>query len=120
MLYGTNCVTDCDDGFWAKYDDVKGYWCKKCPDNCKTCKSDQECTTCADYYSVKGVCRRCELGDMCLACNFEKNTCTKCVLGYRPVENSCLLIEEKCGDGLVSLKEACDDGNLANDDGCSR
>jgi cysteine-rich repeat protein len=29
------------------------------------------------------------------------------------------LIEDKCSDGFVSLKEECDDGNNINGDGCS-
>lgn len=60
------------------------------------------------------------MGELCLGCDFETNTCKKCKLGYRPFEDGCLKIDDKCGDGLVSLNEKCDDGNLANDDGCSR
>lgn len=60
------------------------------------------------------------MGDLCLACDFELNTCIKCKLGYRPIEDKCIKIEDKCGDSLVSNNEKCDDGNLANGDGCSR
>lgn len=60
------------------------------------------------------------MGELCLSCNFDSNTCTKCILGYRPIEDNCILINDKCGDGLVSLNEKCDDGNTVNGDGCSR
>jgi cysteine-rich repeat protein len=39
----------------------------------------------------------------------------RCILGYGKEGSTCALI---CGDGRV-ITEACDDGNLANADGCS-
>jgi cysteine-rich repeat protein len=58
----------------------------------------------------------------CVACNTTNNfqislnyTCN-CVDGLILVNGSCI---PECGDGMVYLDEACDDGNTMNGDGCS-
>lgn len=44
------------------------------------------------------------------------NSTCLCMAGYIDYGNT--LCDEICGDGKVYI-DPCDDGNLANDDGCS-
>lgn len=119
-MSGVSCVKKCPDGYYDSVHELKGEMCKKCPSHCTACTSNTLCTACDNYYSPNGVCKYCDMGTLCLGCDFDTNTCTKCVLGYRPIDDGCLKIDAKCGDGLVALTEECDDANLANGDGCSR
>lgn len=37
-------------------------------------------------------------------------------IGYTIIDNQCISI---CGDGIRTIEELCDDGNIENSDGCS-
>ena len=97
-VYMTNkeegCKT-CKDGFFTKekkdgsqtYND-----CLACKSPCKNCKSETECTSCADGLFLNGkTCTKCPEG--CKTCT-SKTKCQKCHDGFRPDSGVC----EKCKD----------------------
>jgi cysteine-rich repeat protein len=112
---------------------------------CSACVTTTSCTNCtAGFYLISGVCQ-CAVGFLvtgvcttiygcssatslagtvyCLTCNSSQyysltsnHSCT-CMNGY--YINALYSCVAKCGDGLLVVPEACDDGNLINGDGCS-
>ena len=95
----TKCTAiNCPDG---KYYDVGALRCLDCPTTCSACSSYVICTSCVTGYMLDvNECKLCE--------NF--------VGYYTSGSGDCA---EKCGDGINLGQYACDDGNVANGDGCS-
>eukprot|EP01017_Pseudomicrothorax_dubius_P027204 TRINITY_DN3103_c0_g1_i3.p1 TRINITY_DN3103_c0_g1~~TRINITY_DN3103_c0_g1_i3.p1 ORF type:complete len:509 (+),score=-25.05 TRINITY_DN3103_c0_g1_i3:119-1645(+) len=53
---------------------------------------------------------------LCKTCNdYTDHGCTSCNPGWTLLNNQCT----RCGDGYLTDDEECDDGNIANGDGCS-
>ncbi|CAD8213827.1 unnamed protein product [Paramecium pentaurelia] len=101
---------------------------------------------CGDDYIIIGL-EECEDGndipyDGCFNCQFQcekecqicqLGLCIECIEGYIILKDYCEVynqtqimddeedaqIQNKCGNGIYSNDEECDDGNLVDDDGCS-
>ncbi|CAD8116748.1 unnamed protein product [Paramecium primaurelia] len=139
-------MEQCDDG---NYNDGDGcYECKfECFPFCKSCADRNTCLVCEQYFelynnSCKPICgddyiliglEECEDGndipyDGCFNCQFQcekecqickSGLCIECIEGYMIIKNYYTQIQNKCGNGIYSNDEECDDGNLFDDDGCS-
>eukprot|EP00826_Nyctotherus_ovalis_P047315 TRINITY_DN5429_c0_g1_i20.p1 TRINITY_DN5429_c0_g1~~TRINITY_DN5429_c0_g1_i20.p1 ORF type:complete len:529 (-),score=105.27 TRINITY_DN5429_c0_g1_i20:544-2130(-) len=85
----------------------KAVVCLPCDEACAGCKgeSSANCTSCGEGYAV-----------MSSAANGTV-LCKECPAGYALREND--KCKEICGDGLNMGEYECDDGNVANGDGCS-
>lgn len=81
------------------------------------------CVRCmADYYL--GPTGSCVLIDPnCAVWNFINNTCRTCYADYTWNSLQCVFGTPsevlRCGDGLITGSEKCDDNNTADGDGCS-
>ncbi|MEK7644531.1 MAG: DUF4215 domain-containing protein, partial [Patescibacteria group bacterium] len=64
------------------------------------------------YYGVKNLITA--LGDNGLECLPASDT-----EGMLTISHSCVVLSELCGNGIKGATEQCDDGNTANNDGCS-
>ncbi|CAD8117276.1 unnamed protein product [Paramecium primaurelia] len=96
-LNSTIC-TKCEQGYF-----IKQSVCVKCAQQCLQCiNSASNCTSCRFKQNIQGQCVKCE-DIVGLYSNFENNTCYS-----------------KCGDGIMSVDEECDDSNILNGDGCDR
>lgn len=68
----------------------------------------------AGTYQQSGNCLPCSSG--CAEC-ISSTICTRCVNNaFSPFAGSC---GPRCGDGIQTPNEGCDDGNANNNDGCS-
>ncbi|CAD8196437.1 unnamed protein product [Paramecium octaurelia] len=133
----------CDDGNYLPYDGC--YKCQiQCQQGCNLCNgpicqdcynkgwllSDGVCISiCGDGYPVgKELCddgNNIEF-DGCYQCSYSchkqclncfQGLCVECQKGYQEDGSQC---HNVCGDGyIIQELEACDDGNLQNNDGCS-
>lgn len=94
------------------------------------------CTSTGTSPTINIICNRCEIGYVldpvtpntcmiqpctdlnCMVCQSgQPNICITCVNGYGVGDNGwCYTI---CGDAYLAGWEACDDGNLIQNDGCS-
>jgi cysteine-rich repeat protein len=73
--------------------------------------------TFADLTNFIPICKPCPTG--CLNCDFTTMTCSSpCAAGYEHDGVSACLIKQ-CNSAKQTSDEDCDDGNLANLDGCS-
>lgn len=92
-----NCKS-CKDGYYLYNDN-----CKKCNDNCKTCKSDNVCYSCIEFYTVQnGLCEPI-CGKNCIGCLSEIK-CSGCKNGY--YGDTCL---NKCDKNCKSCTQyGCD------------
>ncbi|CAD8095932.1 unnamed protein product [Paramecium primaurelia] len=101
ILTNNQCI--CKEGY---YDDNQN--CLKCLQFCKKYTSSNDCQECIEGFSYNSnnlICERsanqyyvnCPINTLCDPCNSEKTDC-------------------KCGDGIITEMEECDDmNNLAND-----
>jgi len=93
--------------------------CASCISNCLSCTSASNCQTCANYYYFTTSCViNCTSISNCNACyvNGSSLICSTCLSGYSLASNLCSSV---CGNGYRLAPEQCDDGNTANNDGCS-
>ncbi|CAD8117483.1 unnamed protein product [Paramecium sonneborni] len=111
--------------------------CYKCDTNCYKCDYNQNqntthCIQCEEGYFIKqSVCFKCNQkclqcinsASNCVSCRFQLNVIGQCfncedTIGYYSdfSTNTCY---SKCGDGIKSISEECDDGNNFNGDGCN-
>ena len=115
---GSIYCTDCSDSFW-----LDNITCVKCSDECTTCQSATNCTSCiSDYYLSDYKCLlNCSTLDNCEYCNRSSTVvglyCTWCFDLYELDGNNICIPE--CGDGVMIEDEECDDNNTDNEDGCS-
>lgn len=118
LLWNNTCVLTCPSGFYADTIETK---CKKCDENCTTCKNAYECTKCAPgLFFMQGTfnCVKCSpplvvVENECRVCKAEQ--CDKCVSG---TDNIC----EKCSGNWVNIegvcKEDCPVGYYRSNGGC--
>ncbi|CAD8198174.1 unnamed protein product [Paramecium octaurelia] len=111
--------------------------CFQCPQYCELCNEDDAnklvCKKCQSGYFVESnICNKCndkckECADSssnCLSCRFVQNDQKQCKLCesmdgyYSDYKNN--LCYSKCGDGIKSKEEECDDGNIIDFDGCNQ
>lgn len=129
--------TDCkiDDGYKCVNVLLAPSFCYKCPSNCVECAPTNrvvKCSKCSDgYFSSQNKCVKC--GSNCKTCS-QMNYCLTCFTnGKEPNEQGvCPTCEQtpgtytvdgncvtKCGDGIETSDEECDDNNSNDGDGCS-
>ncbi|CAD8107684.1 unnamed protein product [Paramecium sonneborni] len=112
--------------------------CFQCSQNCILCEHDAlqkqiVCKKCqSGYFLDKNQCNKCN--DKCKECIDSSSNCQTCRIVQKD-NNECKLCESnggyytdfynnlcftKCGDGIKSKDEECDDGNLIDFDGCNK
>lgn len=87
--------------------------------NCLTCNTTTDCGGCSTAYTYNSTACviDCTPISLCATCDYPGSlNCLSCSSGYYPVSNVC---QPRCGDGILVVSEACDDGNTNNNDGCS-
>ena len=112
--------------------------CRECAFNCESCtgRKPNQCSTCTvgnlnttsdvncpdlpscsfNQYFENNDCITC--ASPCLTCEVSSTRCTSCDNStYYNRDFDCQ--SQVCGDGVIVEGESCDDGNLANTDGCS-
>ena len=97
-----SCFANC---LAAQYFDAPSEQCQACDPQCATCfgPSQSECLSCAPGRRLEiNVCTRCEDTPGLQTNQFDETVC-----------------DEVCGDGLFLELTDCEDGNLADGDGCS-
>ncbi|CAD8118190.1 unnamed protein product [Paramecium sonneborni] len=111
--------------------------CFLCPMNCIICDFDQMnkksfCTKCEiGYFLDQNQCVQCQNNCLecikqpynCLRCRYKQNLNNKCLdcqntNGYY-IDNLNINCYSKCGDGIKTQDEECDDGNILKGDGCN-
>jgi cysteine-rich repeat protein len=95
--------------------------CSPCIAFCVLCSDNASCTQCKPNYVYLAANNTCFVDcsniSLCSSCSFASSLiCQQCILGYKVSANICI---SDCGDGIVVTEEECDDGNNANNDGCS-
>lgn len=135
VLFNGECKNKCPSGY---VEDGKG-GCKKCPDECKECLANGDCTSCpigsflydkhcgdcpSGYYGANdGTCKPCKV-DHCDICINNGNTCTKCKASFWLYKNKCDVCPEgtrkkdnfTCEDCTVDDCVKCD----ANKNTCEK
>ncbi|CAD8204772.1 unnamed protein product [Paramecium pentaurelia] len=122
-------LEECDDGNEVQYDGC--YNCQlECYPGCKNCQFGKCNDICSiDEMNIDGKCIKfnlneennslsysnCKVG--CQDC-INDQQCIKCKKNYELLNGICHLIE--CGNGIRENQEECDDGNILNNDGCSK
>ncbi|CAD8077810.1 unnamed protein product [Paramecium sonneborni] len=110
ILINSQCI--CIDGYFENNGD-----CKICIQFCKKCNQQNDCQQCFQGYEFDNISISCKLSgnqyyvqglDILLGCD-QKNGCDPCNLNY----SNC-----KCGDGMITDIEECDDSNIIKNDGC--
>lgn len=103
---------------------MNGTLCSQCAlSNCLDCLNLTACLVCQSGYQITEflTCYSCNVVG-CAACDLtDPDVCVLCnsTLGYYE-DSSNQQCKTLCGDGIyVSAEEGCDDGNLADFDGCS-
>lgn len=111
--------SDCTGCFTGDY--LSGGSCLQCMANCSSCANASYCSNCTGgmVQDGSGGCTfayNCPTIDNCLLCD-NSTGCSQCNSGYNlDNSSSCSNI---CGDGILVAEEECDDGNIADNDGCS-
>lgn len=100
---------------------LNGKLCTLCSlSNCITCLNLTACGVCANTYfpSVALTCVHCYVTGCAYCTTSNSNACAVCnaTQGYYISGQTCIT---KCGDGIITGTEQCDDNNTANYDGCS-
>lgn len=95
--------------------------CSPCIAFCVLCSDNVSCIQCRSNYVYLATNNTCFVDcsniTLCSTCTFTTMViCDSCAAGYKVLSNICVNI---CGDGILVPEEACDDGNKANNDGCS-
>lgn len=98
---------DCDAN--ATCTNTPGAWTCACKTgftgNGQTCTDTDECTAGTDNCDANATCT-----------NTSGSFTCQCMAGYSGSGTTCM---PSCGDGILKMPEACDDGNMASGDGCS-
>lgn len=137
LTASNECVTTCPTGSPVTSDAMQ--ICRDCAFNCETCtagRKPNQCSSCtvgnlntsasincpdlpecsSNQYFLNNDCVTCE--QPCTTCDNSSSTCTSCNrTTYYDSDFGCQALV--CGDGIAVEGENCDDGNLADGDGCS-
>jgi cysteine-rich repeat protein len=95
--------------------------CSPCMSNCYNCTNITICIQCGTNYVFNTTSSSCTIDcssiTYCVTCTYTSTlNCQSCSVGYYILGSSCV---PRCGDGIMTIEEGCDDGNTANNDGCS-
>lgn len=87
-----------------QYPDHTTRTCISCNAKCRTCSSQQFCTTCANPQAVpvNGVCNDCSYP--CNTCGSAPSICTTCVTGFNLVGSTCIAA---CPTGASPVNGVC-------------
>lgn len=98
---GSQCVRACNPNQFA---DLTTTTCMPCNNRCRTCSSQQFCTTCANPQAVpvNGVCNDCSYP--CNTCGSAPSICTSCVTGFNLVGSTCIAA---CPTGASPVNGVC-------------
>lgn len=98
---GSLCVKTCNPN---QFPDSGSNTCISCNTNCKTCSSQQFCTTCANPQAVpvNGVCNDCSYP--CQTCGTAPSICKTCVTGFNLVGQTCIAA---CPTGATPVNGVC-------------
>lgn len=98
---GSSCCKTCNPN---QYADLTTTTCITCNPKCKTCSSQQFCTTCANPQAVpvNGVCNDCSYP--CNTCGTAPSICTTCVTGFNLVGSTCIAA---CPTGASPVNGVC-------------
>lgn len=98
---GSLCVKTC---YPNQFIDEKSRTCITCNAKCKTCSSQQFCTTCANPQAVpvNGVCNDCSYP--CNTCGSGPSVCTSCVSGFNLIGSTCIA---DCPSGAAPVNGVC-------------
>jgi hypothetical protein len=102
---GSLCVKTCNPN---QFPDYSSSTCITCNSKCKTCSSQQFCTTCANPQAVpvNGVCNDCSYP--CNTCGTAPSICTTCVSGFNLVGSTCIAA---CPTGASPVNGVCQCAN---------
>lgn len=116
QYYLNNGICSCGEGWYI----TSAMACAKCNAICKNCMDDKaKCTECYSeqgYVLVESVCVDCRSIEG-YSGGQGKTGAQVAGLTYSEAVNA--VCQEKCGDSRTMGQLECDDGNIANGDGCS-
>ncbi|KAM3137484.1 hypothetical protein pb186bvf_010457 [Paramecium bursaria] len=101
--------------------------CYKCPENCLNVNNQKIKLLASLVHNNitmlnpnEDSCLECPTPSYCSVCINQQipkqGKCDNCGYGYYYQENQC---RSRCGDGIKTIDEQCDDGNVQSSDGCS-
>lgn len=115
-------ATTCDSCAPTFFFDPEISLCYPCPADCVECFSEEgvvTCDSCALGFRLGefGMCEPCD-SSICMSCDIEAQTCTKCLPGAVAIEGECVLCESGCSACLDGECLECMPGFALSEGAC--